>query len=104
MTTRFGTVCPAEKFKLDTTAGVAPVGNTGGELGAEALVTVTLSTTPDTPDDGTPPWPVSWTSIEARAPSRADAAPTPLRVSSTRSGGSGLKKPSTPGVAAAGVA
>ena len=27
-TTRFGTVCPAEKFRLETTGAVPPVGNT----------------------------------------------------------------------------
>ena len=52
--TRFGTVCPATKFRFETFGRLAPVGYTVTKLEVVGLVMVTLSTTADTPVIGTP--------------------------------------------------
>lgn len=88
-TTRLGTVRAAPKLRLDAWRRGVPAGQAVSQLSALGSVTVTLSTTADTPTAGTPPRPVTWSRRLEAGPSLAAGAPTPNRVSSNRDGASG---------------
>ena len=56
--TRFATVAPAGQFRFDASGWAWPVGHTVRKPALEVSVTVTLATTAETPDEGTPPSPL----------------------------------------------
>ena len=66
-----------------------PDGETVTNVDAVGCTPVTLRTTAETPEAGTPPRPSTATSIAWPGPTGADVTPVPSRVSSTRAGGSG---------------
>src|ERR1700682_204200 len=93
--TRFGTVCPAVKVRLEASGWVPPVGNTGRSLDADGLVTVTLSTTAAAPLGGTAPLlPATRNEMLVFGPTGAVE-----RVSRMRVGATALNRPLGPGVA-----
>src|SRR5450631_4291932 len=89
--TRFGTVWPATKFRFDTPGRRLPSPYTVRYPGLVGAVTVTFSTTADTPETGTPPRPSTGRCTEPPDATAALGAPTPLRVSSNRDGASDPK-------------
>src|SRR5437773_5584525 len=95
--TRFGTVSPARKFKVELSGVARPAGNTVRKPGVLGFVAVTFKTTAETPLAGTPPRPVTWRLSVWPGLSLARGAPLPVLVSSTRDGIRGLKRPSGPG-------
>src|SRR3954453_14751024 len=89
--TRFGTVWAGTKLRFDAVGIGSPVGQTVMKPFPDGSVTVTLMTTLSA--SGATSWkPLIWTSIEAHAPPAAAGRPTPARVSSTRSGLSGVNR------------
>src|SRR5712691_2764910 len=84
-TTRLGTVCPATKLRSEA-VDATPCGETTRSLAAVGLVTVTLMITAVAPDNGTPPWPATVTTMVAPAPKGELKPPVPLRVSTIRDG------------------
>ena len=99
-TTRFGTVCPATKFRFDAAGRVAPSAKAVTNPDPAGAATVTFSTTAATPEAGTPPWPSTGRCSVAFAATRPTAAPIPLRVSSTRAGPTDTKVPARAGATA----
>src|ERR1700731_3105710 len=87
--TRFATVWPGRTLRLDVEGTAFPPGKIVRWLGEVALVAVAFSATAATPVNGTPFLPVTWTLRTCRAPT----GPPPVRVSSSRAGGSALKRP-----------
>ena len=90
--TRFGIVWPARStFRLEANGRAVAPGNTVTKPGSRASVAVTLTTTADTPEAGTPPRPSTGTPTvaPARAGFPAGHPPVPSRVSSNRAGVSG---------------
>src|SRR4051794_36778636 len=85
--TKLGMVCPTcSTFKLLATGWGRSLGHAVTNPGPVALVAVTLSTTADTPDGGTPGVPVICTVIEPKPGTGWAGVPRPERVSSTRTG------------------
>src|SRR5664279_4415803 len=101
--TRFGTVCPAVKFRFEARGRGEPEAYPVMNPPAVGAVTVTFSTTADTPVAGTPPCPVTLTATVAPARTAAAGAPVPDRVSSTRSGATDPNPPGATGAPATGV-
>jgi hypothetical protein len=99
--TRFGTVCPAEKFTFDAFGRLAPSGYTVKIPAAVGLVTVTFTTTAVTPDAGTPDAPATCKATDEFAATGPVTPPVPVRVSSTRTGLTGVSFDPLPAVAAA---
>src|ERR1700722_5508395 len=100
--TRFGTVCPAEKFRFDATGGVlSEDGNAVIKPNACGWVTVTFRTTAATLLAGTPPRPVTCKPNVPCAATGPATAPTPVRVSNSRDGVSDTNAPSAVAVAPA---
>src|SRR5665648_737578 len=99
-TARFGTVWPATKFRLDAVGRVvwSPYTVTYPKL--VGAVTVTLSTTAETPEAGTPPRPVTCNATVPPVPTGAVGAPTPIQVSSNRDGANDPNAPATVGAPA----
>src|SRR2546425_13021419 len=92
---RLGTVQPATQLRLETTGMVPPAAHAVRKLAAVVLVTVAFRTTPDTPELGTPPAPVTWT-LRVLPAARVDpafACPLPARVSVIRAGGTATYPP-----------
>src|SRR5215475_5098750 len=84
--TRFATVLPASKLRLDV-SGRAPPPHTAIHPKLDGRVTVTCKTAADTPDAGTPPRPSSCsTTVPCGSTVPACGTPVPSRVSSTRAG------------------
>src|SRR5664279_3996420 len=86
--TRFGMVCPAVKFRFEARGRGEPEAYPVMNPPAVGAVTVTFSTTADTPVAGTPPCPVTLTATVAPARTAAGGfgSVAPLRVLDTRSG------------------
>ena len=89
--TRFGTITPAAKLRLDTVGCVVPSGNAVRNPLAVGSTTVTLRTTAEAPDGtGVVPTPVTCTlSVEAAArvwPAYVVGSVAPVRVSTIRKG------------------
>ena len=84
--TRLGTVAPGPKLRFDAFGLGSLEGQTVTNPAVSAPTAVTFNTTAPTPDDGTPPIPVIWTSMVPPAPTLALGAPSPSRVSNTRDG------------------
>ena len=80
--TRFGTVWPTTKFRFDAPGLDDPDGNTVMKPEPDGSTTVTFNTTAPTPDDGTPPRPVT---TNDRVPPEP-IGPEPNRVSNRRAG------------------
>src|SRR5438445_2936058 len=95
--TRFGTVCPARKARLEGTGNATRVGNAVRKPALLGLVTVTFMTTAETPEAGTPPRADTWRLRGWPWPSVRTGAAVRFRVSRRRLGTSGLKSPSGPG-------
>src|SRR5438309_8906368 len=72
---------------------VAPAAHTVREPAAPELRAVTSTETVWTPEAGTGPIPATWKLSVCPGPSCATGAPIPVRVSSTRFGISGRKRP-----------
>ena len=89
-----GTVWFRVKFRLDTAGIEVRSAHTATHPVAVGWVTVTLTTTADTPVAGTPPRPVICTATSAPAATGAAAAPSPVRVSRTRLGATVTNVPS----------
>src|SRR2546425_845426 len=85
-TTRLGMVTPPFQLRFEARGLGWPVGHTVRKDPAVVSVTVTLSTTADTPLAGTPPTPVTVKSSEPPGPSGWLNPPVPLRVSRIRAG------------------
>src|SRR6185437_3340005 len=100
-TTRFGIVSPAEKFRFDTVGAVTPSGYTSAFPPTVGAVTVTFSTTAVTPDDGTPSTPATASTADEFAATGPVTPPVPLRVSSTRTGLTGVNNDPLPAAARA---
>src|SRR3989442_13913457 len=83
--TRFATVPLAVKLRLEVPDGAPPLGPTESQLAALPPVAVTLRTTPDTPEVGTPPWPVTSRAADWFGPS-GSGRPNPVRLSPIRAG------------------
>jgi hypothetical protein len=62
-------VAPACQFKLEARGWDCPLGHIVRKPALVVLVTVTLATTAETPVEGTPPSPVTWTVRLLAAPS-----------------------------------
>src|SRR5664279_1198592 len=92
-TTRFGTVWPATKFRLEVAGRAVPSAYTVTYPGLAGPVTVTFTTTADTPAAGTPPRPVTCRCSVPCAATAAFGAPTPVRVSNNRAGVSDVTPP-----------
>src|SRR5436190_21970215 len=84
--TWFGMICPGMKFRLDAVGIAVPDGYTVTNPNEVGSLTVTLSTTAATPEEGTPPCPVTWRLTVPFAATGAWGAPTPSRVSNNRYG------------------
>src|SRR5439155_16209340 len=85
-TTRFGTVCPAEKFRLDVGGRPTPDGQTVRKLPCVPWVTVVLTMMPDAVA-GTSPTVTSTLVPAGAVPTAPVGVPCgPVRVSSTRAG------------------
>src|SRR2546426_825746 len=84
--TRFGTVCPARKFRLEAMGNATPVGNAVRKPALLGLVTVTFMTTAETPEAGTPPRADTWRLRVWPWPSLPTGAPGPFRVPRRRLG------------------
>ena len=83
---------------MDTVGRGVPLAHTATQPLPVAPVTVTLTTTADTPVAGTGPRPVTWTVTVPALGTAPAGAPTPDRVSSIRVGGT---EPTAPGVVGA---
>src|SRR3954451_14038001 len=90
-TTMLEIVCPAPKLRFETPGSGRPCGWTVRYPPAEGAVTVTLSTTAVTPEEGTPAVPVTGRLTRPPGATTPGRAPSPLRVSSSRSGPAGVK-------------
>src|SRR5664279_1245574 len=101
--TRFGTVCPAVKFRFEASGRGEPEAYPVMTPPALGALTVTFSTTADTPVAGTAPCPVTLTATVAPGRTAAAGAPVPDRVSSTRSGATDPNPPAATGGPATGV-
>src|SRR5262245_55778587 len=96
--TRFGIVCPAEKFRFDASGGAPPVGNTVRTAARRGAVTGTLSTTATAPVSGTTPRTATSRSTTDPAATLPTGAPLPTRVSRIRDGASDTNVPGSVGV------
>ncbi len=85
-TTRLDTVWPARKLRFDAVGRVVPDGKAVRYPPVLGWVTVTLTTTADTPVAGTPPMPVTPAAMVAPGPTGDTNPPVPLRVSRIRAG------------------
>src|SRR5665647_1889448 len=91
--TAFGIVVPAlDQFRFDAVGRATPVGETVKTPPDVVSVTVTFSTTAETPDAGTPPTPVTCTDRDSLAPS----LPPLERVSRILDGDSATNEPGAP--------
>src|SRR6476659_3764485 len=73
-TTRFGTVWPGVKFRFEANGNAVPEAKAVMKPAVVDRVVVTFMTTADTPVEGTPPWPATWTSTAPRLGTAAAAA------------------------------
>ena len=87
--TKFGTVCPGKKLRLETTDCGSPDGQAWMNPLVSGTSTVTFKTTAVAPVAGTPPKPATFNSVSACELSAEMLPPTPVRVSSSRAGFSG---------------
>src|SRR5258706_63997 len=93
--TRFGTVCPATKFRFDAFGNDASHGYTVANPAPPGWVTVTFATTAVAPD-GTPPRPVTCSVKVCPPASFPVGAPFPTRVSRIRDGVTGVNSEPEP--------
>src|SRR2546427_13172858 len=89
--TRFGTVCPARKFRLEAMGDATPVGNAVRKPALLGLVGVTFMTSGETPEAGTPPRADTWRLNVWPRRSLPTGAPVARRESRRRLGASALK-------------
>ena len=93
--TRFARTSLPIGFKDDACGFALSVGHTVTKPAAAGLAVVTTMATAETPDDGTSPRPVIWTSTFPPADTgEAVGTPTPDRVSSSRLGVVDVNRPS----------
>ena len=91
----FGTVDPADGFKLDAFGMASPVGHAVRNVPTVAPVAVTFTATAPTPDAGTPPRPTTGTTTVPPGPAAPTGGPSPStvpnpRVSAKRAGTTAL--------------
>ena len=98
--TRLGTVWPGSKLRFDVTGTAVPSACTVRCPPRVGAVTVTLSTTADTPEAGTPPRPATGRWTVPCGPTLATGAPIPDRVSRSLAGVSDWNAPGSVGAPA----
>lgn len=84
--TRFGTICPAAKFRFDTAGFGCPFGYTITCPASVGSTAVTFITTAVTPLAGTPFTPATCSVTTPPGPTLVFVAPVPSRVSRNREG------------------
>ena len=96
--TSFGTGLSLTKFRFDAVGKAVPSPYTVTYPALVGAVTVTFSTTAETPVAGTPPRPATCRCTVPLAGTATAAAPTPMRVSNNRAG---ANEPNAPAVVGA---
>src|SRR5688500_7883799 len=97
--TRFGRTCPGIGLRFAASGRVEPFGNTVTYVSSVCAIAVTLTTTADTPDAGTPPRPATFRLIDELTPRppppafRPSIVGKPGRGSISRAGSTALKFP-----------
>jgi len=86
-TARLATFRPETKLRFDVVGRFSPDGHAVTKPAPAGVTDARFMITADTPDVGTPPWPVTFSA----RPFRPESGPPVLRVSKIRAGGAGRR-------------